>query len=45
VKALEQKVDSTLQDILGHETVEYNQYSTGILELPPDSQRHGFLGG
>ena len=35
VEALAQKVDGTLQEILGHGTVEYNQYSVHSLDTLP----------
>ena len=33
--ALEKKVNSTLQDILGHGTVEYNEYTVGSFDTLP----------
>ena len=35
VEALEKKVNSTLQEILGHNTVEYNEYSIYSLDTLP----------
>lgn len=35
VDGLVKKIDGTLQDILGHGTVEYNEYSIGSLDTLP----------
>lgn len=35
VSALEKKVNSTLQEVLGHDTVEYHEYSIGRLDTLP----------
>ncbi|TFZ45586.1 hypothetical protein E5C33_08890 [Stenotrophomonas maltophilia] len=35
IEALEKKVNSTLQDVLGHDTVEYQEYSISALDTLP----------
>lgn len=35
IEALEKRVNSTLQDVLGHDTVEYREYSIGALDTLP----------
>ncbi|WP_164083510.1 TIR domain-containing protein [Stenotrophomonas maltophilia] len=35
IEALEKRVNSTLQDVLGHDTVEYQEYSIGTLDTLP----------